>query len=170
TEQHEGRAGSWVPLYEDLRVQFDNAWDDAPDGAIKIFEGWTLDSNMRTRMDKDIQRAGLTPWERTFHNMRASRQTELTGIMPIDFVCSVMGNSTAIAQRHYLQPRDSDFVKATKLKCEPECEPRDAVRQNDTDMLADAPNVQFAVNQADEQGELVLACAPNGSDSTPKGI
>jgi hypothetical protein len=55
--------------------------------------------------------------------MRASRQTELTGVLPIDFVCAVMGNTVPIASKHYLQPRDEDFEKALKIKCIPFCVP-----------------------------------------------
>ena len=56
--------------------------------------------------------AGLTTWPRLWHNLRASRQTELEEHHPSHVVCSWLGNSQAVAQKHYLQVRDTDFDKA----------------------------------------------------------
>jgi len=38
--------------------------------------------NLRTHFERIIGRAGLVPWPRPFHNLRASRQTELTEAYP----------------------------------------------------------------------------------------
>jgi hypothetical protein len=47
-----------------------------------------------------------------WHNMRASRQTELEERHPSHVVCAWLGNSQAVARTHYLQLRDTDFDKA----------------------------------------------------------
>jgi hypothetical protein len=44
--------------------------------------------------------------------MRASRETELVALFPIQVVTAWLGNTPAIAMQHYLQVRDSDFEKA----------------------------------------------------------
>jgi hypothetical protein len=59
-----------------------------------------------------IERAGLKPWPRLFHNMRASRQTELTARFPLHVVCEWIGNSAPIADKHYLQVTDSHYADA----------------------------------------------------------
>lgn len=64
-------------------------------------------------MLKIINRAGLKPWERLFHNLRATRQTELAKTYPAHVVCGWMGNSEAVAGEHYLHTTDADFPKAT---------------------------------------------------------
>jgi hypothetical protein len=68
--------------------------------------------NLRTRFHKIIERAGLVPWERSFHNLRATRQTELEDRFPSHVVCAWLGNTEAVARKHYLQVRDEHFEQA----------------------------------------------------------
>jgi hypothetical protein len=69
--------------------------------------------NWRTHMLRIISRAGLESWPRLFHNLRATRQTELTNRYPQHVVCRWMGNSHAVAQEHYLRMTDEHFEQAT---------------------------------------------------------
>ena len=55
------------------------------------------------------------PWPKLFHNLRATRQTELTYEHPQHVVCRWLGNSPLIAQRHYLQVTDEDFARAAGI-------------------------------------------------------
>ena len=71
--------------------------------------------NPQTRFEKIIERAGVTPWSRLWHNLRSSRQTELTESFPAHVVSMWLGNSERIAAQHYLQVLDSHFEKASKL-------------------------------------------------------
>jgi hypothetical protein len=59
-----------------------------------------------------IRGAGLVPWPKLFQNLRASRETELAAEFPLHVVCAWIGNSAAIAQKHYLQVTDADFERA----------------------------------------------------------
>ena len=62
-----------------------------------------------------LRKIGAAPWPRLFHNLRASRETELRGAFPSHVVCRAwIGNSERIAAAHYLQVTDFDFEKATK--------------------------------------------------------
>ena len=67
----------------------------------------------RTTFLKIVQRAGLQPWPRIFHNLRSSRQTELAEQFPSHVVCAWLGNSEDIARRHYLQVTDDHFAEAS---------------------------------------------------------
>ena len=58
--------------------------------------------------------AGLEPWPKLFHNLRSSRETELTQGHPIQVVTAWLGNTPRIALKHYLQVTDADFEKAIK--------------------------------------------------------
>ncbi len=49
-----------------------------------------------------------------FHNLRAGRETELTASYSLHVVCSWIGNSTLVAQKHYLQVTEDDFQRAAK--------------------------------------------------------
>ncbi len=53
--------------------------------------------------------------EQTWHNLRASRETELfrAGHHPKS-VCDWIGNSPDVAMRHYVQTIDDDFDAATR--------------------------------------------------------
>ena len=50
---------------------------------------------------------------RLFHNLRASRETELVREHPIHVICSWIGKSFDVAKRHYLQVTVADFEEAT---------------------------------------------------------
>lgn len=77
--------------------------------------------NLRTRFEKIIKRAGVTPWPRLWHNLRASRQTELTEVFPAHVVSAWLGNSERIAAQHYLQVLDSHFEKAGRIPARHAC-------------------------------------------------
>ena len=63
-------------------------------------------------MERIIKRAGVKPWPKLFHNLRSTRQTELTEKFPSHVVCAWLGNSRAVAQDHYLQVTDAHFAQA----------------------------------------------------------
>ncbi len=126
TEHHPGKAYRVVPIFPGLRPFIEAAWDLARPGAefvasgpladrsrekSKGKQGWTGVS-LATRLAKLIRRAGLTVWPRPFHNMRASCETDLVQNHPIHVVCAWLGNTPAVAIRHYLSVREEDFQKA----------------------------------------------------------
>ncbi len=114
TEHHQGKGTRVVPLFAELRPYLEDVFDHAPVGAEFVVGGLRSDTNLRTRFEKIIKRAGVTPWPRLWHNLRASRQTELEERFPSHVVCAWLGNSVAIARQHYLQVREVDFQKATQ--------------------------------------------------------
>jgi hypothetical protein len=69
--------------------------------------GW-MNANLRTTFEKVIKRAGLTPCPRLFHNLRASRETELVKEYPVQVVTSWLGNTPRIALKHCLMVRKED--------------------------------------------------------------
>lgn len=69
-------------------------------------------SNLTPHLRRIIKRAGLIPWPRTWHTLRASRRTELASNFPFHTVCSWIGNTKAIAVDHYLQVTDADWQRA----------------------------------------------------------
>lgn len=66
----------------------------------------------RATVNRILERAGVEPWPRLFHNLRASRETELAGEFPIHVVTAWLGNTPKIAMKHYLQVTDADFERA----------------------------------------------------------
>ncbi len=124
TEHHAGKASRTIPLFPELRTILDKAFDLAPDGAVYVVDekfrksamgpaGW-MNANLRTTFEKIVKRAGLTPWPRLFHNLRASRETELVEKYPVQVVTSWLGNTPSVAMRHYLMTTDEHFDAAVK--------------------------------------------------------
>jgi integrase len=111
-----------IPLFPELRPILMEAFEAAPEGAEYVVDerfrraavgsdGWRS-TNMRTTFGKIIRRAGLTPWPRLFHNLRASRETELVESFPVQVVTSWLGNTPTIAMRHYLMVTEAHFEAA----------------------------------------------------------
>lgn len=111
TAHHDAKGVRVVPLFPELRPHLEAVYDLAPDGTRHVIAR-RRNANHRTMMQKIIKRAGLQPWPRLFHNLRASRQTELENEFPTHVVCAWLGNSPAVARKHYLQVTDEHFSQA----------------------------------------------------------
>jgi integrase len=122
TAHHAGKEFRMVPLFPELRAELERAREAAAAGAVYVVDekyrqsamgpdGWK-NCNLRTTFLKVVQRAGLKAWPRLFHNLRSSRQTELTEQFPAHVVCQWLGNSEKVAARHYLQTTDEHFARA----------------------------------------------------------
>jgi site-specific recombinase XerD len=116
TEHLPGGAYRTIPLFAELRPLLSGAFDQAESGSIYVVSRYRGDNqNLRTQFERILRRAGVRAWERLFHNLRASRETELTEHFPLHVVCDWIGNSAVIAAKHYLQVTDSHFSKAAGM-------------------------------------------------------
>ena len=125
TEHHVGKASRTIPLFAELRPILAEAFEMAPEGAVYVVDGnhreaantasgWR-NCNLRTQFERIVKHAGLQPWPRLFHAMRATRETELAKEFPIHVVTSWLGNTPRIALKHYLQVIDADFERAAAV-------------------------------------------------------
>jgi len=113
TEHLPSGAFRTIPLFAELRPLLEEAFDLAEHGSLYVINRYRgQNQNLRTQFQRILQRAGVQPWERLFHNLRASRETELTEDYPLHVVCNWVGNSAIIAAKHYLQVTDAHFAKA----------------------------------------------------------
>jgi len=115
TEHHHGKAGRWVPIFPELRPFLKESFDLAAEGTVYVVTR-TRDAgvNLRTQMLRILDRAGVEPWPRLFHNLRASRETELAGEYPLHVAAEWIGNSAVVAARHYLTVREEDYARAVE--------------------------------------------------------
>ncbi|HQR09582.1 MAG TPA: tyrosine-type recombinase/integrase, partial [Gemmatales bacterium] len=103
----------WVPLFPEVKPYLEWAFSMAEEGAEFVINRLKRTSNnLRTQMTRIIKRAGLKPWPRLFHNLRASCETELVEKYPLHVVSAWLGHSAIIANKHYLQVRDDHFRQA----------------------------------------------------------
>jgi integrase len=123
-EHRAGRGMRVVPLFPLLRPHLEQAFQEAPDGAVFVFpeeyrrraagpRGWN-GCNLRTTFLKIVRRAKLVPWPRLWHAMRASCETDLAAAFPLATVAKWLGNTPAIALRHYVDATDADFDRAAR--------------------------------------------------------
>ena len=115
TEHYEGGACRVVPIFPELKQLFMDAFEQADEGqeyCISRYRGTTC--NLRTQLTKIVMRAGLTPWPKLWQNLRSTRETELANEFPIHVVTKWIGNSVAVAHKHYLQVTDEHFEKAVQ--------------------------------------------------------
>ena len=111
--EHVGKPERVIPLFPELRGPLLDVFDEAEPGSEFVITRYRdRDSNLRTHFQRIIRRAGVTPWPKLWHNLRASRQTELADAYPMHVVCQWIGNTGAVAMEHYLQTLDSHFARA----------------------------------------------------------
>jgi len=122
TEHLAGRSYRVIPMFPTIRPFLEAAWDEAPEGAEYVMPeeyrrraqgpgGWA-NANLRTTLKKVVRRAGLEPWSRLWHSMRASCETDLARQFPLAVVAKWLGNTQAVAMRHYVDVTDADFERA----------------------------------------------------------
>ncbi len=163
TEHHEGGAYRDVPLFAEVRGPLMDVFDMAEPGTERVITDYQPGANLFTHFRRIVKRAGVKPWPRLFHNMRATRQTELASEYPLATVCAWIGNTRAIAAGHYLQLTDADWQRATGC---------DSGNTGDTDSATQAathtssristePHDESEVSET--QGDMVNCAEPCGS-------
>lgn len=116
TERHAGHEEREVPIFPELLPLLLEAQETAELGEellLPFLRGRT-DAALRKPLLAAIDRAGVTPWPRLWHSMRATRQTELEARFPTHVVCGWLGNSQRVAAKHYLMTTEGDFAKAAQ--------------------------------------------------------
>jgi hypothetical protein len=114
TEHHAKRQVRLIPLFPAIETELLKLFAEAEDGAENVFQGIRPDSNLRTQLEKIINRAGVKQWPKLFQNLRASRETELMAIFPAKDVCTWIGNTQQIAMKHYAMATEESFRRAVQ--------------------------------------------------------
>jgi integrase len=104
-----------VPIGPDLRPLLDEAWAK-PGESPKVLPDVTAKTNLGTTMDKIVIRAGLTPWAKTFVNLRASCETDWMDEFPVHVASAWTGNSPAVALKHYARMKQQHLDRASRAK------------------------------------------------------
>ena len=112
TAHHDGKDVRYVPL-RDIRPYLDTLYFDpgTVDGPI-INRFASSNTNLDKPFRAILRRAGLKPWPKLFHNMRASCETEwLNEGIPAHVVAGWMGHSVQVQRQSYAQITDGHFEK-----------------------------------------------------------
>ncbi|MBI9017419.1 MAG: site-specific integrase [Phycisphaerae bacterium] len=117
TEHHGNKGMRKVPLFPVIMPLLLEAFNQAADGQTNVISKYNRkNQNLRTQATRIIKKAGIEPWQKIFQNCRSSRETELLNIYPVHQVCSWLGNSPAVAMKHYAQITDNDYLKAAGIQ------------------------------------------------------
>jgi len=113
-----------VPLFPRVRQALAEAFEVAPEGAEFVIPEemrrramgphGLRNANLRTTLEKIIKRAGLKPWPRLWHNLRASCETDLVARYPLPWVAKWLGNTSITAMKHYVDVTDEAFRQAAR--------------------------------------------------------
>lgn len=119
TEHIEGKESRMIPMFPELKPYLEEAFEQAAPGTEFVINRYrSCNANLRTQLMRIIKRAGLKPWPKPFQNLRSTRETELMEKFPAHVVCGWIGNSEAIALKHYLQVTDDHFERAVRGEVE----------------------------------------------------
>ena len=157
TEHHAGRESRLVPIFPELLPHLELAFDRAEDGAEFVISRYRSQNvNLRTQLHKIIRRAGLEPWGKPWQNLRSTRETELVETFPVHVAAAWLGNTEAVANKHYLQVTGEHFKKALEPVATVRPEASSAAR-NPARYTSELPVI--AGNQKDEPREIPLNSA-----------
>jgi len=124
--EHLGKPHRVIPLFPLLRPHLEAAFEQAPEGSVYIFpddwraramgdDGWA-GANMRAMFAKIVRRAGVEPWPRLWHSLRASCESDLAQSFPLATVTKWLGNTPSVALRHYVDPTEAAFDRALEWR------------------------------------------------------
>jgi integrase len=106
-----------IPIFPEIRPYLDQEFADALEGSVHVITKYRKsNSNLRTQLERIIQRAGLKAWPKLFQNLRASCETDLMKVkgFSLHTVLSWMGHTRAVSFEHYAMDLEPDFEKAAK--------------------------------------------------------
>ena len=124
TEVH-NKSYRMAPILPEILPHLERLFDAAPKGSLFIFErlreresrrraekGFWSALNLRTALQKKLAKAGIVPWPKLWHNLRASAETDLARRFSLASVTAWLGNSPKVAATNYLMVTDEDFDRA----------------------------------------------------------
>ena len=127
TEHHEGKGFRVIPFFPHIERCLTEAFEQAEEGAIYLVEKHaplylrgqkertyiSRQGNLGTVFKKIIRRAGIVPWAKLIHNLRASFETDLLcgkyGQFALTTIASWLGHSVKVMVEHYGRIQQSDF-------------------------------------------------------------
>jgi integrase len=148
TEHHEDGGVRFCPLFPELRPFLQELHDRANPGidcpmSSPVITRWRSgDQNLRTAFLKLLTKAGVKAWPKLFHNMRASRQTELLAQFPAADVCDWLGNTQAVAMKHYAMATSDSFEQAVRGTTVSDCGSTGGSISANLGLSGDGPEMQ----------------------------
>ncbi len=115
-ERYAGGESRTLPLFPELLAPLREVFEAAKPGEVYVLPELRhrVGGAVRNLLERAIRRAGLEQWPRLWHNLRASRQTEIENRFATHVVWAWLANNEATARRHYLQDTDAHYTAAAR--------------------------------------------------------
>lgn len=128
TARHKDKAQRIIPIFPEVLSYLEDAFELAKDKTDRVISRYPEGTaNLREKLYRIFRQAGIKPWQRCWHNMRASCEKELAAKFPLHVAAAWAGNSERVASKHYLTVRESDFEAARNPM--PNALPSSTIRQ-----------------------------------------
>ncbi len=112
TKKHKGGGVRVCPVFPEVQRALLEASEAAPEGAEYIFPTLRAMTTFNW-FSRAITRAGMTPWEKPWNNLRSTRATELADVFPSHVCAAWLGHTAAIADANYRQVTPEHIARAT---------------------------------------------------------
>jgi len=162
-----GKTHRVIPMFPLLRPHLEAAFAEAEQGSIFVMpieyrrralgpSGWR-NANLRTTLQKVIRRAGVDPWPRLWHSLRASCESDLAQSFPLAVVTKWLGNTPSVALRHYVDPTEVAYTQANSWIPGGGAESGAQVAQNQAQHIAADNGRESQSSTENEEGEALTA-------------
>lgn len=103
--ERQGKAERWVPIFPELHAPLLAACEAAGEGNALLMPSvqYLTGAAIRRPLENAIEAAGLEVWPNLWKSLRSTRETELLESYPAHAACGWIGNSVAVALKHYAQ-------------------------------------------------------------------
>ena len=172
----QGKPFRVIPIFPKLRPYLEAAWEAAEVGQEYVFpesfrrramgsRGWQ-GCNLRQGFFRILLRAGVEPWPRLFHSLRASLESDLAQSFPLATVAKWLGNTPSIALQHYVDPTDVAFQRAKEWE-PPEIEPSEHAYGGAKSGALKAQNAAQQAEATESEEKKILTQSLMGVQVTP---
>jgi integrase len=112
-----------IPLFPLLKPHLEAAFEHAEEGTLLIIPNedrvraqgpdGLAGANFRTAFEEIIRKTGVESGSRLWHSLRASCESDLAEDFPLGTVAKWLGNTPSVEVRHYVDPTETAFDKAS---------------------------------------------------------
>jgi integrase len=122
-----------------------------------LFPKIRSDTNLSTMVRRATARAGISPWPKTFQNLRRSCAQDISEMLPAHASAKIMGHSISVAANHYVSVTDHHFRKITHPNGD--SGEHNATQNPTQNTSVDAGTQRNLEQQVPDESELVGSCA-----------
>ncbi len=115
TKRFTGKGERLVPIFTEIAGLLGLMHAEVDDGEKYVFPNLRNHSNLATTAKRYVKAAGFVPWSNFWNSLRASRETDLMDEVGPGRACEWIGNSLAVAAKHYQLMRKESFKGTSKI-------------------------------------------------------